>query len=372
MIPVFKPLITKDERKAADKSLEIGWLGMGKYVNKFENKIKSIIGNKKKFVVSVNTGHSALHLIMMLIGLKKGDEVITPSFNNIADIQAILAVGAKPVFCDILEETLCIDISKAEKLINKRTKAIIAMDYGSCLADHSKIKKIAKKYNLRVIHDAAHSLGSKYQGKSIGSFSDITMFSFDPVKTFTSIDGGAIVVNSKKDMYKLHQMRLMGMSQKAKVMYKNQRSWFYDVKHLGFRYHLANLHAAIGFEQLKKKNIIKKTRIEAFKSYNKQLKKLVSVITPKYQEETIPFHYCLRVKKKRNELIDFLKKNGIDTGIHWQPNHNFSLFKKNKSGVLTVTEKIKNEILTLPLHSLMNKKEIDYIVKKIYEFFTDN
>ena len=151
MIPVFKPLITKDERKAADKSLEIGWLGMGKYVDKFENKIKSIIGNKKKFVVSVNTGHSALHLIMMLIGLKKGDEVITPSFNNIADIQAILAVGAKPVFCDILEETLCIDIVKAEKLINKKTKAIIAMDYGSCLADHSKIKKIAKKHNYKII-----------------------------------------------------------------------------------------------------------------------------------------------------------------------------------------------------------------------------
>ena len=121
MIPVFKPLITKDERKAADKSLEIGWLGMGKYVNKFENKIKSIIGNKKKYVISVNTGHSALHLIMMLIGLKKGDEVITPSFNNIADIQAIIAVGAKPVFCDILEEDLCIDIKKAEKLINKKT-----------------------------------------------------------------------------------------------------------------------------------------------------------------------------------------------------------------------------------------------------------
>jgi|TARA_Y100000389_G_C17466074_1_gene525668 dTDP-4-amino-4,6-dideoxygalactose transaminase len=371
MIPVFKPLITKDERKAADKSLEIGWLGMGKYVNKFENKIKSIIGNKKKYVISVNTGHSALHLIMMLIGLKKGDEVITPSFNNIADIQAIIAVGAKPVFCDILEEDLCIDIKKAEKLINKKTKAIIAMDYGSCLANHSKIKKIAKKYNLRVIHDAAHSLGSKYKGKSIGSFSDITMFSFDPVKTFTSIDGGAIVVNSKKEMFKLHEMRLMGMSQKAKVMYKNQRSWFYDVKNLGFRYHLANLHAAIGVEQLKKKDVIKKSRIDSFKRYNKKFNDLNDVITPKYQEGTIPFHYCLRVKKNRQYLIDFLKKNGIDTGIHWQPNHTFSLFKNNKSGHLAVTEKIKNEILTLPLHSLMNKKDIDYIVKKIIEFFKD-
>ena len=165
-------------------------------------------------------------------------------------------------------------------------------------------------------------------------------------------------------------MRLMGMSQKAKVMYKNQRSWFYDVKHLGFRYHLANLHAAIGVEQLKKKNIIKKTRIKAFKRYNNFLKKIAQVIIPKYQKDTIPFHYCLRVKNnKREELIDFLKKNKIDTGIHWQPNHTFSLFKNSKSGDLSVTNKIKDEILTLPLHSLMKNKDIDYIIGKIQEFF---
>jgi dTDP-4-amino-4,6-dideoxygalactose transaminase len=122
MIPVFKPLITMNERKAADKSLEIGWLGMGQYVNEFEKKIKSIIKNKNKYVVAVNTGHSALHLIMMLLKIKKGDQVITPSFNNIADLQAILAVGVEPVFCDVKEDTLCIDPIKAQKLINKKQK----------------------------------------------------------------------------------------------------------------------------------------------------------------------------------------------------------------------------------------------------------
>ena len=155
----------------------------------------------------MNTGHSALHLIMLLLELKKGDEVITPSFNNIADLQAIIAVGAKPVFCDIDEQTLCIDLKKAEKLINKKTRAIIAMDYGSCLADHDGVKKLAKKYNIRVIHDAAHSLGSKYKWKNDRKLSDLAMFSFDPVKTFTSIDGGAIVVNTKKEMLKLHEIR---------------------------------------------------------------------------------------------------------------------------------------------------------------------
>ena len=370
MIPVFKPLITIKERQAADKSLEIGWLGMGKYVNEFEKKIKAIIQNKNKYVIAVNTGHSALHLIMMLLKIKKGDQVITPSFNNIADLQAILAVGAEPVFCDIKKDTLCIDPVKAQKLINKKTKAIIAMDYGSCIADHDEIRKIAKKYNLRVIHDAAHSLGSKYKDRSIGSFSDIVMFSFDPVKTFTSIDGGAIVVNKIQDMYKLHEMRLMGMSQKAKVMYKNQRTWFYDVKSLGFRYHLANLHAAIGVEQLKKIKIIKKTRKMAFKRYNNGLKFVNEIITPKYDKDTIPFHYCIRVKNnKKLNLIQFLKKNKIDTGIHWQPAHIFSLFKKTKSGDLSVTNKIKNEILTLPFHSIMKKRDIDYIISKIKEFY---
>ncbi len=359
-----------NERKAADKSLEIGWLGMGQYVNEFEKKIKSIIKNKNKYVVAVNTGHSALHLIMMLLKIKKGDQVITPSFNNIADLQAILAVGAEPVFCDVKEDTLCIDPIKAQKLINKKTKAIIAMDYGSCIAEHNKIRKIAKKNNLRVIHDAAHSFGSRYKGRCIGSFSDVVMFSFDPVKTFTSIDGGAIVVNKIQDMYKLHEMRLMGMSQKAKTMYKNQRAWSYDVKSLGFRYHLANLHAAIGIEQLKKIKSIKKTRKAAFKKYNNGLKYVDEIIIPKYDNETIPFHYCIRVKNnKRLNLIQFLKKNKIDTGIHWQPNHIFSLFKKTKSGDLSVTNRIKNEILTLPFHSLMKKKDIDYIILKIKEFY---
>ena len=176
-------------------------------------------------MVAVNTGHSALHLIMLLLELKKGDEVITPSFNNIADLQAIIAVGAKPVFCDIDEQTLCIDLKKAEKLINKKTRAIIAMDYGSCLADHNGVKKLAKKYNIRVIHDAAHSLGSKYKGKMIGSFSDVAMFSFDPIKTFTCIDGGLIYFKNKEMVPLAKPKRFIGMQQNESNIKMNQRTF---------------------------------------------------------------------------------------------------------------------------------------------------
>ena len=372
LIPVFKPLISSKEINAAKKSLEIGWLGMGKSVNNFEKKIQKITNTKKKYVVAVNTGHSALHLSMMLADIKKGDEVITPSFNNIADIQSILAVGANPVFCDILDDTLCIDPFKIKKLITKKTKAIISMDYGASIAEHDVINKIAKKNNLRVIHDAAHSLGSKYKNKCIGSFSDITMFSFDPVKTFTCIDGGAIIVNTKKEMQKLHEMRLMGMGQKASVMYQNKRAWTYDVKRLGFRYHLANLHAAIGIEQLKKINLIKKTRRNVFFQYNQSFKFINSIVVPKISKESIPFHYFIRVKfGKRTKLIDFLKKRGVDTGIHWQPNHWLSLFKKEKKGDLRVTNRIGKEILSLPFHSNMKKKDTKKVINCVKSFFNE-
>ena len=202
-IPVFKPLIQDEEIHAAVESLEQGWLGMGKYVGKFEEELQKAVYADSKHVVALSTGHAALHLGLMLAGVKRGDEVITPSFNNIADLQAILAVEAEPVFCDINPDTLCIDIKKAELLIGPKTKAIIVMDYGCMLCDHDQVKEFAKKYHLRVIHDAAHSLGSKYKGHPIGSFSDICMFSFDPVKTITCIDGGALVVNTEKEKYSI-------------------------------------------------------------------------------------------------------------------------------------------------------------------------
>ena len=181
-VPVFRPLIQADEIGAAVESLELGWLGMGQYVGEFEEELKRAIGAEHKYVVAVSTGHAALHLAFMLAGIGPGDEVITPSFNNIADFQAILAVGAQPVFCDIDANSLCIDFDKAEHLIGPKTKAIVAMDYDCILCDHDHVRDLADRHGLRVIHDAAHSLGSKYKGQPVGSFADICMFSFDPVK----------------------------------------------------------------------------------------------------------------------------------------------------------------------------------------------
>ena len=280
-IPVFKPLIQDDEIEAATESLRLGWLGMGKYVGNFEEALKKAVGAEGKHVVALSTGHAALHLGLMLAGVKQGDEVITPSFNNIADFQAILAVGAEPVFCDINPDTLCIDLAEAEALIGPKTKAIIVMDYDCIICDHDRIKELSDKYKIRVIHDAAHSLGSKYKGRPVGSFSDICMFSFDPVKTLTCIDGGALVVNTEEEKKALHEMRLIGMGQPANVMYQNKRAWNYGVSRLGFRYHMANLHAAIGIQQIAKLNEIRRTRVTACKFYNKMLSQISEVTVSK-------------------------------------------------------------------------------------------
>jgi dTDP-4-amino-4,6-dideoxygalactose transaminase len=368
-IPVFKPLIDKRTINAAVKSLNIGWLGMGKSVDEFEKKIKLICNLDNQHVVAVNTGYSAIHTALMLMDIRKGDEVITPAFNNIADLQSILSVGGKIVFADI-DKSLCLDPTKLEYLITKKTKAIIVCDYGMTLANHDKIKLIAKKYKLRILHDAAHSFGSIFKKKKIGSFSDITMFSFDPVKTITAIDGGAIIVNTKKERDLAHKIRLMGMGQSPSVMYKNKRAWTYDVEVHGYRYHLANLHAAIGVSQIEDFLQIKKTRINTVKYYNKNIKDNPSLEKPILNKGIVPFIYYLRIKNNlREKFMEYLSKNKIDTGIHWQQGNKFKLFKKLRNNHLIETNIVAKEIVTIPLHSNMRFKDQKKVVKIINNFF---
>ena len=372
MIPVFKPLIGQEEFDASKETLEIGWLGMGSFVNKFEQQVKSFLKCDDRHVVAVSTGHAALHLGLLIAGVGPGDEVITPSFNNISDFQAILATGASPVFCDIHSDTLCIDLKKAEELVGPKTKAIIVMDYDCFLCDHDEVEKFAKKYNVRVIHDAAHSFGSVYKGKTIGSFSDITMFSFDPVKTITCLDGGALIVKTEEEVKMLHEMRLVGMGQPASVMYQNKRAWTYSVNRMGFRYHMSNMHAAIGLAQLSKIKKISETRRWACRYYNDNLKDVKEVTTPNTDFEGItPFLYYIKVPASiRDEFRDYMIENGVDIGIHWQPGHWFGLFKDTRRGDLTVTDTIAKEILSLPLHSCMSEDDIKTIITTIKNYFS--
>jgi dTDP-4-amino-4,6-dideoxygalactose transaminase len=349
----------------------MGWLGMGSYVARFEEELQDLVAGPDRHVVAVSTGHAALHLALLLAGVGKGDEVITPAFNNIADFQAILATGATPVLCDMYDETLCIDPERANDLMSARTRAIIVMDYACSLCAHDELAELAERHGLRLVHDAAHSFGSSYRGRPVGGFSDMTMFSFDPVKTITSIDGGALVVRSEDERDRLREMRLMGMGQPSALMYRDERAWTYDVTRLGFRYHMANLHAAIGLAQLSKLEAIASSRREACRFFDAELGGISGLRGPPGEYgDVIPFLYYVRVDaEERDRFRAHLAEHGVDTGLHWQPAHWFSLFRDCPRGPLPVTDRVGREIVSLPLHSCMAEEARDRVVDGVRTFF---
>ncbi len=371
-IPVFKPLITQDEISAAVESLEMGWLGMGSYVADFEAKIADVIQAPDRYVSAVSTGTAALHVALLVAGVEPGDEVIVSAFNCSADYQAISWVGADIVFCDCDDATLELDLDKAETLVSDKTKAIIIMDYDCIISDYDRVEAFAKKHDLRVIHDACHSFGSSFKGKPVGSYSDICVFSFDPVKTITCLDGGAVIVRTEEELKYVRELRLLGMQQPSEVMYQNKRAWTFDVERVGFRYHMLNLHAAIGVRQIEKLDQIRSTRVAASRRYSEQLMSVAAVRTPHSNfDEVNPFLYYIRVPSEdRDDLRTFLKEHGIDTGIHWQPGHWFSLWKDCRKGDLSVTDAVGNQILSLPLHSMMDLALVDEVCDAIGKFFS--
>ncbi len=373
LIPVFKPLIEREEIAAAVESLELGWLGMGSYVKEFEEAVADVCElttDNNRFVVAVSTGHAALHLSLLMIGVGPDDEVITPSFNNAADFQAIRACGAEPVFVDVDENTLCIDVNQIEDLITDKTKCIIAMDYDIFICDHDALAQLSRRTGIPILHDAAHSFGSSYKGSPIGNQHQYTMFSFDPVKTVTCIDGGAIVISGEDAAKRLQAKRLIGMTQPAAQMYTNSRAWSYDMEELGFRYHMPNLHASIGISQINKIAEIRSTRQLACKRYYQELSDLSWIDAPKGNFKTVnPFLYYIRVLNgKRDELREHMKSCGVDTGIHWQAGHSFSYLKDCRRGSLEVTNRIVEQILSLPLHSKMSSSTLEKVISSVRSF----
>jgi len=370
-IPVFLPTVDNDTIQHVKKTMEIGWLGMGKTTKDFENMISKFLGLKNRTVIATNTATSAIHLALRAANITKNDEVITPSFNCVADQQAIRFTGAEPVMCDIQEDNLGIDCEKAEELINEKTKAIIPLHYAGIPCDQKNVFKLAKKHNLRVIEDCCHAFGTKIEGKILGSYGDMAVFSFDAVKTITSIDGGCLVVNNKDEKEKIQQMRLLGMNKDTIERYKNKRSWDYDVIREGYRYHLNNILASVGISQLKHIQEIIKSRQKVCKRYNVAFKNIDGVKLPNSNFVNVsPFIYVIRVlNSKRDSLISHLRKKSIDTGIHWTPVHKFSYFAESKCSDLSITNMISDEILTLPLHSNMKEKYIKRVIDGVTSFF---
>ncbi len=198
MIPVSRPSIGEEELKAVGKVFRTGWLGLGSVTKEFEDGVAKFLSHQEKnYVVAVNTGTTALHLALDAIGIKTGDEVVLPSLTFVATAQTVLACGATCVFCDIEEDTLNMDIEDLKRKITHKTRAIIPVHYRGLPCNMDAILDIALSKKIRIVEDAAHAFGSYYKGKRIGSFGDITCFSFDPIKNITCGEGGAVVTRDK-------------------------------------------------------------------------------------------------------------------------------------------------------------------------------
>jgi len=373
-IPVFLPAIGKETLKHIEETLNIGWLGMGATTEEFEKLIAEYFHLDDRYVIATNTATSALHLALRAAKIGPGDEVITPSFNCVADQQAIRMAGAEPVMCDIVERNLGIDCEKAEALITEKTKAIVPLHYAGIPCDQNKTYELAKKNNLRIIEDCCHAIGTTINGKKIGSYGDMAFFSFDPIKTITSIDGGALIVDNKKDLEIIQHMRSLGMDKETLERYKHRRTSNYDVVIEGYRYHLNNVMASVGISQIKHIEEIIHTRQKVCQLYNESFNEIKGLKIPKSDFTNVsPFMYVIRVLEgKRESLIEHLLDNMINTGIHWTPVHKFSYFSKCKSDDMTVTEKISKEILTLPLHSFMKEEHVNRVISGITSFFMNN
>ncbi len=368
MIPVSCPSLGQEEIEEIQKVFQTGWLGLGSTVFEFEKTIREYL--RVTNVIAVNTGTSALHIALDAFGIGKGDEVIVPSLTFCASIQAITALRAAPVFCEVDPHTLNIDIGDAEKKITRRTKAIMPVHYCGNACDMDSLLDMGEKHNLFIIEDAAHAFGSSYKGKKIGSFGDVACFSFDPIKNITCGEGGAIALADKDIAEEIRRKRTLGIDKDSWYRYTNERSWFYEVTTQGYRCHMSNISAAIGLAQFKKLDTFIEKKRRIVKLYNDHFEKLEGVKILEWNlDETAPFIYMVRVRAdKREALMDFLQERGVGTGIHYIANHIQPFFAPyNKP--LPVTDQIWKEILTLPLYYDMTEADIDLVITSVASFF---
>lgn len=371
-VPVFAPHIGVDTIKHVTDALDAGWLGMGSMTKEFEERIQAFL-ETDRIVVAVNTGTSALHIALVAAGVGPGDEVIVPSFDYVADHQAIRLAGAEPVMCDIRNDDLGIDVEKAELLITERTKAIIPLHFAGIACDQAGVYELAGRRGLRVVEDSMHAFGTRVDGKRLGSYGDITTFSFDPVKIITSIDGGCVVLKSEEEAEHLHRMRFLGVNKETSLRYKNKRSWDYDVLCNGFRYHLTNIMASIGVSQVKRADEFIASRQRVCKAYSQAFSGLEGVRVPATTfDDVSPFIYSLRVTDgRREELIAHMDERGVDVGIHFIPVHKHTHFEDCRRGDMTVTDRVVQQVLTLPLHSNMDPESVERVIDGVTGFFAN-
>lgn len=366
MIRLSKSCLSDTEKQAVMGVLDRGFLGMGTEVQQFEDALTKFFGRP---AVCVSTGTAALHLAFQVAGIGTGDEVLIQSLTYVASFQAISATGAKPIVCDVNPETFCLDIKDAEDRLTPRTKAVVPVHYAGGVGALNDIYAFAEKHGLRVIEDAAHAFGSRYKDKRIGSFGDVACFSFDGIKNITSGEGGCIVTDDQVLLDKARDARLLGVEKDTDNRFLGKRSWDFDVTAQGWRYHMSNIMAAIGLEQLKRFPELSAKRKSLAKLFDTQLSNVpgIELFSHNYDNVT-PHIYVIKLQSglNREKIREKLEQCGVQTGIHYKPNHHLSLYQ-DASKNLHETDEIYPRILSLPLHPDLSKKEIKYVCEKLIE-----
>lgn len=369
VLPVFRPAMDQEEIDAVGDVIKSGWIGLGPKTEEFEEKFAKFVD--AKYAVGLSSATAALHISLLALGIGRGDEVLVPALTFVSTSHAVLYVGAKPVFVDVDYRTLCIDQQDIKRKITKRTKAIIPVDYGGHPADYDSIEKITRRHRLKIIEDASHAVGSVYKGKKIGSFADITCFSFHAVKNLATGDGGMATTNNLNIAQKIRNLRWVGIDKNTwereelveKKSYR-QYGWFYDVTQLGYKYHMNDIAAAIGLVQLKKLEKANKKRRKLASRYTKHLKDIAWLETPSYKDDIVSAQHNYVIKTDfRDGLNLYLKSKGISTGVHYMPIHHFTFYKQNHlTANVPTTEKVWKKLLTLPLYPTLSIKDQNRVI----------
>ena len=391
MIPYSRQQIDNKDIKSINKVLKSNFITQGSQINIFEKKI--CIKVDSKYGVAVNSATSALHISCLALGLKKKEYLWTVPNTFIASANCGLYCGARIDFVDIDEDTFNISIEKLKKKLilakkNKKIpKIIVAVDFGGNPYDHKTLYELSKKYKFKIITDASHSLGSRYKNYKVGNckWSDITVFSFHPVKPITTAEGGIAVTNNKILYDKLKILRNHGISRDVKKYKKKiNHKWYYEQIDLGFNYRMNELQAALGISQLKKLDSFNLKRNKIAKIYKKKLKNLPIKFQKIDKNNFTSYHLFVILfpksvirKKIYNEIFNYFLKNKIDINLHYLPIHLHPFFRLKgfKERMYLVSEEYSKRAISLPIFlslTFQNQNKVIKIIKKVFKKYFNN
>ena len=371
-IPYGRHWISDDDIQSVVDVLESDWLTQGPKIEEFEKEISAYCGSK--YSVVFNSGTSALHAAFSVLGLDKDDEFITTPNTFVATANAGLHTGIKPIFVDIEEDTGNLNTSKVEERITERTRLIVPVHYSGHPVDMGKIYEIAERKNLYVIEDACHALGAKYKGYKTGgcNYSDMTVFSFHPVKHITTGEGGAVLTNNKDFYKKLLMSRSHGI-EKRSFINKPDGDWYYEMQSLGYNYRMTDIQAALGISQLRKSDKFIDRRKEIARLYDSEFKDNPWFdIPPVRSYASSSYHlYPIRFKdgfkEKKKEIFLKLKEEKLGVQVHYIPVYWHPFYKNMgyKKGICPIAEDFYFKELSLPIYPAMKGEEQRYVIEGI-------